>query len=342
MIRVAVAGFGMAAKVFHAPLIQHSAECELTAVVSSRAAEVEALLPGVKVFGSLDQLLSAQIVDAVVITLPTALHFEAAKACVLAGVHVVVEKPVVTSVDELEQLQLLAAQQGTQVTAFHNRRWDGDFLTAKQLLDRGALGDVCYFESHFDRFRPQVRQRWREQPGAGAGVWFDLGSHLLDQALCLFGVPQAITARCLPLRPGADVADYFHAVLHYPSREVVLHASMLCAAPNLRFRIEGTKGSYIKWGLDPQEDQLKAGLTPADARYGIDDGSSGRLYRGDGDSVVVQAQGCYPQFYQQLAAALECGAPLPVTLKQAGDVVRLLALGEESSRVQKTLPVSLS
>lgn len=146
---------------------------------------------------------------------------------------------------------------GRVLSVFHNRRWDSDFLTLKGLLAEGVLGEVAYFESHFDRFRPQVRDRWREQGGLCSGIWYDLAPHLLDQAITLFGLPVSMTVDLAQLRPGAQSTDYFHAILSYPQRRVILHGTMLAAAESARYIVHGSRGSYVKYGLDPQEERLK-------------------------------------------------------------------------------------
>jgi predicted dehydrogenase len=232
------------------------------------------------------------------------------------------------------------------LSVFHNRRWDGDFLTAKSLLQQNRFGSVRFFESHFDRFRPTVRKRWREQPGEGAGIWFDLGAHIVDQAICLFGLPEALTARCLPLREGSQTTDYFHVILHYENLEVVLHASSFSAAPNMRFRIEGTQGTYVKYGLDPQEEQLKTGITANDPLYGVEKAANyGRFYgeiSGDTsgqirETIVETVNGCYQQYYAEIAQAITLGGPNPVEPDDVVEVLRILELAEISSMSGKTM-----
>ncbi|VTP87770.1 oxidoreductase [Proteus vulgaris] len=195
---------------------------------------------------------------------------------------------------------------------FHNRRWDSGFLTVKKLLADKTLGEISAYEAHFDRFRPTVRQRWREDAGIGGGLWYDLAPHLLDQAVCLFGEPKAMTADIAQLRPNAKNADYFHALLEYDNLRVVLHASMLVASPTPIFAIHGTKGSYVKYGLDTQEDALKAGYLPNQTyNWGMDshDGeltilsASGELET----TTLTTLSGDYPAYYQQVYRAITLG-----------------------------------
>ncbi|MNM96927.1 putative oxidoreductase YdgJ [compost metagenome] len=229
------------------------------------------------------------------------------------------------------------------MSVFHNRRWDSDFLTLKTLLKEGALGEVVYFESHFDRFRPEVRQRWRELGGAGSGIWYDLGPHLIDQALQLFGKPETLFVDLAELRPGAQSVDYFHAVLNYGKRRVVLHATMLAAAESARYIVHGTQGSFIKFGLDPQEDRLKAGerLPQADWGYDMRDGVV-TLSR-DGvlaEKPLLSIPGNYPAYYAAVRDAINGVGENPVPAADAIQVMELIELGLESAKQQRALPVA--
>lgn len=258
-IRVGILGYGYATKTFHAPLIAGTPGMEIAVISSSDAAKVHADWPNVRVAPSPADVINDPGIDVIVIPTPNDTHFPLAKAALEAGKHVVVDKPFTVTLSEARELDALARHTGLLLSVFHNRRWDSDFLTVKSLLAEGALGEVVYFESHFDRWRPQVRDRWREQAGPGTGIWFDLGPHLIDQALALFGLPVSIQVDLAQLRPGARTTDYFHAVLNYPQRKVVLHSSMFAAAETARYIVHGSRGSFIKFGVDPQEDHLKAG-----------------------------------------------------------------------------------
>ena len=200
-IRVGLVGYGYASKTFHAPLISGTPGLALTTVSSSDAAKVHADWPGAKVVSAAGELLNDPEIDLVVIATPNDTHFPLAKAALEAGKHAVVDKPFTVPLSQARELESLAKHCGRVLSVFHNRRWDSDFLTVRTLIDEGLLGEVCYFESHFDRFRPQVRQRWREQAGPGSGIWYDLGPHLLDQAVVLFGLPVSITVDLAQLRP---------------------------------------------------------------------------------------------------------------------------------------------
>jgi scyllo-inositol 2-dehydrogenase (NADP+) len=345
MIKVAVIGYGYSAQTFHIPLINASDSFELAAISSSQKDLLERHYPQVLVFDTAEKLIASAAVDLVVITAPNDAHYPIAKQCLEYGINVVVEKPMVTTSTEAQELTTIARERSLLLSVFHNRRWDGDFLTIKKLLDNNLVGDVRFFESHFDRFRPRVRQRWREQPGQGSGVWFDLGSHLVDQAISLFGLPEALTARCLTLRKGSKTTDYFHVLLHYNDLEVVLHASSFSAAPNLRFRLEGTGGSFVKYGLDPQEQQLTSGITPNDPCYGAEDADNyGHFYTESSTELIETEQGCYQQYYAEISAALALGADNPVNPEEAVEVLKILELAEISSvkGIRLAVPKSIS
>jgi scyllo-inositol 2-dehydrogenase (NADP+) len=347
MIKVGVIGYGYSAKTFHLPLIASSGSFELAAISSSQTELLRMKHPSVAIYDDAQALIANAKLELIIITAPNDVHFSLAKLCLESGINVVLEKPMVTTSLQAEELVKLAKECGLLLSVFHNRRWDGDFLTVKKLLANNQLGSIRLFESHYDRFRPTVRQRWREQAGAGAGIWFDLGSHLVDQAISLFGLPEALTARCLAFREGSQTTDYFHVLLHYKDLEVVLHASSFSAAPNVRFRIEGTQASYVKYGFDPQEEQLKKGITPNEPAYGVEtEEDYGHCYSqfpsetsGTIDSIdrqivktaIKTTNGCYQQYYTEIAAAINLGAGNPVNPDDAIDVLRILELTEISS-----------
>jgi predicted dehydrogenase len=230
------------------------------------------------------------------------------------------------------------------LSVFHNRRWDGDFLTLKALLRDGALGRVVEMTSRHDRFRPQVRTRWRESAAPGAGLWFDLGPHLLDQALQLFGRPQAIALAQDRTRDGAIADDWFHAQLRYERLHVNLHAGMLVAASAPRFAVHGTLGSFVKDGLDMQEEALKSGARPtwpASPGWGVDAGRAVLVTRAsDGSGVttdVALARGAHMAFFAELAAAIRLEGPNPVPPHEALDVMALIELGIASATQRREL-----
>ncbi|MEX5410229.1 oxidoreductase [Atlantibacter hermannii] len=342
-VRVGLIGYGYASKTFHAPLIVGTPGMTLAAVSSSDASKVHADWPGVSVVSDPKQLFNDPDIDLIVIPTPNDTHFPLARAAMEAGKHVVVDKPFTVTLSQARELEALAKSRGLVLSVFHNRRWDSDFLTLKGLIAEGKLGEVSYFESHFDRYRPQVRNRWREQAGPGSGIWYDLGPHLIDQALVLFGVPVSITVDMAQLRPDAQTTDYFHAVLTYPQRRVVLHSTMLAAAESARYIVHGTRGSYVKFGLDPQEDRLKAGerLPQQDWGYDMRDGV---LTLASGDELDAQTlltvPGNYPAYYAAIRDALNGQGENPVPASQAIRVMELIELGIESARHRSTLSLT--
>ena len=339
-INIALIGYGFVGKTFHAPLIRSVPGLNLAFVASRDEEKVKRDLPDVTVIASPEAAVQHPDVDLVVIASPNATHAPLARLALNAGKHVVVDKPFTVTLSQARELESLAKHCGRILSVFHNRRWDSDFLTVSALINEGQLGEVCYFESHFDRFRPQVRQRWREQAGPGSGIWYDLAPHLLDQVVVLFGLPVSITVDLAQLRPGAQSTDYFHAVLAYPQRRVVLHGTLLAAAESARFIVHGSRASYIKYGLDPQEERLKNGerLPQEDWGYDMRDGT---LTRAEGDERSQEKwltlPGNYPAYYAAIRDALNGVGENPVPASEAIQIMTLIELGIESARHRATL-----
>ncbi|MBY0345324.1 MAG: oxidoreductase, partial [Neisseriaceae bacterium] len=264
VIHVALIGYGYAGKTFHAPLILACKALELSVIVSRQGkkilAEQQNMPSSVRILSDVQALWQDDSIDLVVIATPNDTHYPLAQAALMAGKHVVIDKPFTLTLTEAQALNQQAISANLTLSVFHNRRWDGDFLTLQTLVRQQTLGDIVSIRSYFDRFRPQVRPRWREQAQTGSGLWYDLGPHLLDQAIELLGMPRAIFADLAILRTDGVAVDYFEVILYYKTARVVLHASALAAAPAPRFTVHGKQGSWVKWGLDLQENQLKNGL----------------------------------------------------------------------------------
>ena len=314
-ISVALLGYGYAGKTFHAPLIESTAGLHLAAVCSSDATKVLADLPDVIVSADYGDILNNSDIALVVIATPNNTHFEFARRALMARKNVVVDKPFTLTTDEAIQLQLLATRLGLLVSMFHNRRWDADFLTLQSLLREERLGAVNYFESRIDRFRPQVRDRWREHKVAGGGLWYDLGPHLIDQALQLFGTPADIESTFETQRNNAQAVDFFRVRLIYPNLQVVLGASMLGTDNGPRFVIQGSKGCYVKNGMDAQESALKNGIKPSAPEWGIDN-CDGILWLNQAEGLVKEVipslRGDYGHYYNAIRDSILIGTANPV------------------------------
>ena len=340
-IRVALIGYGNAGRIFHATLISGVPGLELTHVVSSKPDLVTADWPDVQVVPTPEIAFADAAIDLVVIATGNESHYPLAHAALLAGKHVVVDKPCTVTLEQTRDLLALAGERGLLMTVFQNRRWDSDFLSLQQVISSGALGRIVYFESHFDRYRPVVPDRWREQDLPGSGLWFDLGSHLVDQCVHLFGAPDDILLDVACQRDGAQVNDYFHAQLRYPSRHpglrVLLHGSALVPEVGPRFVVHGTKGSFVKYGLDVQEDALKAGGRPVVGNsddWGRDPRTGDVTTHTESGPVVTSAPnvaGNYLAYYAQLQGYLSGKERAPaVSPEQVLMDMQLLTLGQHS------------
>lgn len=331
MINVGIVGFGLAGKVFHAPFVSAVEGMNLAAIVR-RSGEADPKYPNVRFVRSVPELLAMKEIDLVVVATPNDLHAPIAKQALLAGKHVVVDKPFTTTLQEAEELVALAGKQKRIVTVFQNRRWDGDFLTVKQLLASGELGRVVLFETHFDRFRPNLRGTWHERVMPGMGLLFDLGPHLIDQALQLFGTPEAISGDLRKEREGTPVDDAFDITFYYPKMRALLRASTLAASNGPRYWICGDKGSYTKYGLDPQEAAMKDGGDPNMPNWGTEPESEwGKLTTEHGERKIPTIAGDYRHYYANVRDALLGKAEIAVTPQQAIDVMRVIDMANESS-----------
>ena len=340
-VRVGLLGYGFAGATFHAPLIQATPGLTLAAVVSTRLA-AGTLGPGVAVLPSAEPLLADPTIDLVVVATPNATHAPLAQQALWAGKHVVVDKPFVVVSREGADLIALAAQRGRILSVFHNRRWDNDFLTVQACLRAGRLGEVMVYEAHYDRYRPRVRGRWREQPGPGSGLLYDLGAHLIDQALVLFGPPATVFAEVAAQRPGAQSDDYFHLLLGYGRRKVLLHGGSLVAAPGPRFLIHGTTGSFQKSGSDSQEAALQAGQRPGAPGWGTDTPEMyATVVSYEGETPVTTrvptVPGAYPTYYAGIHAAIVHGQPPPVRAEEAVQVIQVIEAAQASSAQQRVI-----
>lgn len=341
-INVALIGYGFVGKTFHAPLIQ-SVDGLTLAVISSRDEEkVKRDVPNAIVVATPEEAIQHPDVDLVVIASPNATHAPLATLALNAGKHVVVDKPFTLDMQEARDLIALADEKQRLLSVFHNRRWDSDFLGIKQTIEQGTLGKVKHFESHIDRFRPEVRVRWREQNVPGSGLWFDLGPHMIDQTLQLFGLPQSVQGNIATLRDGAEINDWAHVVLNYPEHKVVLHCSMLVAGGVSRFTVHGDKASVVKARIDQQEAQLLAGVVPGSESWG-EDGDDMVLFNAQGEaSALSTPKGDQRQYYVNVRDALRGEIENPVHPVEALAVMAVLEAAVTSSETGSTQALELT
>ncbi len=309
-------GYGAAGSAFHAPLIAALPELELAAVVTSdseRADEVAVRYPGARVTPD-TSIFSSIGIDVAVVATPNSTHVAIAAEMIDQRIATVIDKPLATSSADALGLIAHAKKAGVPITCYMNRRWDGDFRTTRTLIEGGDLGSIVRFESRFERWRPQIKPGWKENPTPGGGVLFDLGPHLIDQAIQLFGAPSSQYSEIRHVRANARVDDSaFLALTHDNGTTSHLSMSAVAASPGPRFRVLGTDAGYSKRGFDPQEAQLRAGVVPGGDDWGEEPSRLwGNLCRGDERSPVPTLAGDYQQFYRELARFLRGEGPLPV------------------------------
>jgi len=346
MVRVGLVGFGLAGQSFHAPIIRSVPGLELACILERSGSLSQQKYPEVRIVRTLEDLLADDQIRLCVIATPNASHFDLAQRCLLAGRDVVIDKPFATNSSDALQLVELAEKNRRLLTVYQNRRLDGDFLTVRKLLAAETLGRVVAYTSHYDRFRPILKENaWRERPEPGSGILFDLGAHLFDQALVLFGRPLAISADVFSERKGSQVDDAFDVRFEYPEMHAYLRASMMACAPGPRFVLHGTKCSFVKYGMDPQEALLRGGDPPGGPHWGEEPESDwGTLTHPDGDSRPTEKirteAGDYRQFYANVRDAITEGKPLAVPPREALRNVRAIELVQQSSHERRTIPWS--
>ena len=345
VLNVGLIGYGMAGQIFHAPIILAVPSLHLKTVVERTSAKSKEHYPWVEVVQDIQAVLKDETIDLVVIATPNVTHYELAKQALLKGKHVVVEKPFTVTSQEAKELIDLALQQRLVLSVYQNRRWDGDFITVKRVLENHLLGRITEYEAHYDRYMNVLRPNtWKEKALRGSGIVYDLGSHLLDQAQMLFGLPQSITADIRSQRDGTEIEDNFEIILAFAnSLKVTLKASMLVRELGPHFILHGTQGSFVKYGLDPQEAALKRGLRPQDDPFW---GSDAETQWGKLNTVVSglhfqgkieTALGDYRSYYRNVYDAITSQDDLLVKPEQAWNTIRMIELAIESNKLKKTL-----
>jgi scyllo-inositol 2-dehydrogenase (NADP+) len=352
-MQVGLIGFGFAGRVFQSNTIQAVEGLELGAIVQRSGSEAATMFPRVKIVSTVEEMLEDTSIRLVVVATPNASHLPIARQCLLADRDVVIDKPFALSSSEAAELIELARSRKRLLSVYQNRRWDGDFLTVRKLLDGDRLGRLVKFESHYDRFRQVPRlHAWREDGGPGGGVLFDLGAHLVDQALVLFGVPASVWASVRAEREGARMDDAFDVYLHYPASHasdsvpsglgVWLRASCLARDPGARFTLNGTQGTFRKYGIDCQEAHLLAGDMYSSKPWGVEGAEHwGTLTVDEGgepvSTRVPTEPGDYRGYYVNVRDAIHGNAALEVTPVQAWRTMRVLEMAVESSRTGCTV-----
>lgn len=345
-VQTAVLSFGMSGRLFHAPFLSVHEGFSFYAVWERSKNEACQLYPDVKTFRTLDELLADPAVELVIVNTPNATHFAYAKKALEAGKHVVVEKPFVATAEEGEALIQLARQKGKLLSVFQNRRWDSDFQTVKQVVAEGLLGEIVEAEFHYDRYKQALSPKLhKETPGPGTGALYDLGSHIVDQALHLFGRPQAVFADIRTIRPLSQVDDYFELLLYYSNLRVRLHGSYLVREPLPSYILHGANGSFLKWRADVQEEALQAGQIPGAPDWGIEPVTERGLLHTEINGQVVREtiptlQGSYLSYFDALYQAVRYGKPLPVTAEDGLNTIRLIEAAFQSSGERRVVALS--
>lgn len=346
MIDVGLIGFGLAGRAFHAPVITRVPGLRLAAIFQRSGNEAAEAYPEVRIVRTLDELLAIKEIRLIVVATPNDSHYSLAQRCLAAGRDVLVDKPFTTTLEEAKELSEFARKQGRLLTVYQNRRYDGDFQALLHMAKSGELGRVVLFEANYDRFRPQLKPgAWRERAGPGAGIFFDIGPHLIDYALTLFGMPDAVTADIRAVRDGAVVDDTFDVVLRYPDGlRADLRSSIVAAAPRAHLILHGTRGAFVKQTVDPQEVNLRYGKIPATGPWGAepeaDWGVLTLFENGQLQQRRIPSINCdFRDFYANLRDALLGKASLAVSPEWALDVMRLLELARQSSNERRTIPV---
>jgi scyllo-inositol 2-dehydrogenase (NADP+) len=344
MIDVGLIGFGLAGRAFHAPVIRATPGLRLAAILQRHGNEAAEKYPDVRVVRNVEELLSMSEVRLVVIATPNDTHAPIARQCLEAGRDVVVDKPFATTLREAEELVELARKCGRLISVYHNRRYDGDFQAIRQIVADGELGQIVRFETNYDRYRPELKPgAWRERVGPGSGVLFDLAPHLIDHALVLFGLPEAVTADVRVERAVAVVDDAFDVMLHFPAGlRAVLRSTMLAAAPRPRFVLHGTRGSFFKQTFDPQEINLRRGYIPESGPWGGEPREDWGVFTTVENDVITKrsvpsASSDYRDYYANVRDAILGRATLAVSPEHALDVMRVLEMAQESSRKRCTI-----
>ena len=335
-IKTALASYGMSGIVFHGPLLKKHPRFEIAKILERRNNNSADRHDNALLVRDYKDILGDRLIELVIINTPDYLHYEMAIKALEAGKHIVVEKPFTLTTAQADEIIALAAKRGLMVSVFQNRRWDGDFLTVKKVIEAGSLGRLVSFESHFDRFRNYIQKSWKEEKQLGAGTLYNLGSHMIDQALDLFGMPGYIFADVRGQRTGSEVDDSFDIFMQFPDVKCLVRGSYLVKEQGPRYILHGTHGSFLKWGIDPQEEALKAGKIPGVKGWGSDlPNMFGILNTEVGDTEkrerIPTIPGNYMAYYDNIYEHLRHGSELAVKGEEARNVIRIIEAAYESA-----------
>jgi predicted dehydrogenase len=340
-INTALCSFGMSGWVFHAPFINIHPWFNFYAVYERTKNLAAEKYPAVKTYRNIDEMLADENVELVIANAPNATHYEYAKKSLLAGKHVVVEKPFTIEIEEAEELIALAKEENKVLSVYHNRRWDSDFKTVQKIIQSGSLGDIVEAEFHYDRYKEDLSPKLhKEIPGPGTGALYDLGSHLIDQALTLFGMPQAVFADIFIMRPISKVDDYFELLLYYPSMRVRLKSTYVAREVVPSFVVHGSKGSFLKSRGDVQEAMLQQEISPKNEDWGSESENDFGLLHTEKDGKIIRKhipseQGNYLDYYHDLYAAIRKGKPAPVTAEDGLNVIKIIKAAFKSNEEKR-------
>ena len=343
-LKAALCSYGMSGVIFHGPLLQSNPNFEITKILERKKQLSKGEHPGSTIVRYYDEILDDPEIELVVVNTPDQYHYHMVSQAISSGKHVVVEKPFTLRSEDADELIHLAHKNGVILTVFQNRRWDGDFLTVQRLIKEGLLGRLVSFESHFDRFRNYIQESWKDQRSSGTGTLYNLGSHMIDQALQLFGMPERVFCDVRNQRSGAEVDDTFDLFMNYNDVKCLIRASYLVREPGPRFTLHGTEGSYLKFNLDPQEDALKTGGDPLSADWGREPESQwgelhteikGKLFQGKYETIP----GDYNIFYDNLYKAIREGAELLVKPEEARNVISVIEAAYRSGKTGEVVQV---
>lgn len=341
-IKTALVSYGMSGKVFHAPLLKANQGFEVVKVMQRSSDTALEIFPKARIVRTFDEMINDADIELIIVNTPDDLHYEQTRAALQAGKHVVVEKPFVQTVHQGEALIALAKEKNLTLTVFQNRRWDNGFLTVQKVLNENMLGRLVEFEARYNRYRTFVQDSWKEESQRGTGILHNLGAHLIDAALVLFGMPEGVNARLLALRDGSDVDDYFDLRMIYPGLSVTLKAGYLVREETPSYMLHGVKGSFVKYGLDPQEEALKKGQVPAGDDWGADTEASWGWLNSEVNGIHISGKvesipGNYGLFYSNLYEVIRNQAKALVQPTEALNVIRIIAAAIQSHRDHTTV-----